>query len=59
MNFKYDASHKTTFDVWDLDGKLPHLWSHYFSGAGGLIFVISQRDVEKDFAEKGEHNQHL
>ena len=27
-------------DVWDLGGKLPHLWVHYFSATQGVIFMI-------------------
>lgn len=32
-------------DVWDLGGKLPHLWVHYFAGTQGVIFVIDDLSV--------------
>ena len=28
-------------DLWDVSGKLPHLWSHYFTGGvHGVIYVV-------------------
>ncbi|TNV75755.1 hypothetical protein FGO68_gene1175 [Halteria grandinella] len=32
-------------DLWDLGGKLPHLWVHHFTGAQGVIFVIDDLSV--------------
>ena len=34
-----------TLDLWDLGGKLPHLWVHHFSGTQGVIFVIDDLSV--------------
>ncbi len=40
-------------DIWDLGGKLPHLWAHFFSGTQGVIFVID--DLSLAF---GDHTKH-
>ena len=32
-------------DLWDLGGKLPHLWVHHFNGTQGVIFVIDDLSV--------------
>eukprot|EP00347_Sterkiella_histriomuscorum_P001125 403373231 len=29
-------------DVWDLGGKLPHLWVHHFKGTQGIVFIIDE-----------------
>ena len=32
---------KIEIDLWDLGGKLPHLWGHYFSGGvQGIVYVV-------------------
>ena len=36
-------------DVWDLGGKLPHLWVHYFSATQGVIFMID--DLSLSFGD--------
>jgi len=31
-------------DLWDVSGKLPHLWSHYFTGGvHGIIYVVDNQ----------------
>lgn len=38
--FEYDYTKRSKFQVWDLSGKYPHLWSHHTSNANGFIFVV-------------------
>ena len=36
-------------DLWDLSGKLPHLWSHYFTGGvHGIIYVVDNLMLKDD-----------
>jgi hypothetical protein len=36
-------------DLWDLAGKLPHLWSHYFTGGvHGIIYVVDNKMIKED-----------
>ena len=35
-------------DVWDLGGKLPHLWVHHFKGTQGIIFIIDEVSLSID-----------
>ena len=36
-------------DLWDISGKLPHLWSHYFTGGvHGIIYVIDNKILRED-----------
>ena len=44
--FEYEYSKKTTLQFWDLNGKHPHLWSHYTTNANGLIFIVDQLAVD-------------
>ena len=31
-------------DLWDVGGKLPHLWGHYLSGGvQGIIYVVENK----------------
>ena len=46
--FQHQLTDKSTFEVWDLSGKHPHLWSHHFKNADGFVFVIDQIKAEKD-----------
>ena len=42
------------FDLWDLNGKLPHLWGHYFTGGvQGIIYVVENRNLnfEGEYSE--------
>ena len=39
-NFRYTVTEKTTFDIWDLNGALPHLWTHHCQAVDGFIFCI-------------------
>ena len=37
---------KIIFDLWDLNGKLPHLWGHYFTGGvQGIVYVVENRNL--------------
>ena len=39
-------------DVWDLGGKLPHLWVHHFKGAQGIIFMVDEVSTALDEQKK-------
>lgn len=39
-------------DVWDLGGKLPHLWVHHFKGTQGIIYVIDELQTSVDDMKK-------
>ena len=50
-------------DLWDISGKLPHLWSHYFTGGvHGIIYVVDNMlmknvilsDEDKEHKDKCE-----
>lgn len=38
--------------MWDMGGKLPHLWVHHFKGSQGIIFMIDEVQLNKDEAVK-------
>ena len=46
--FEFQNTKRSIFQVWDLNGKHPHLWSHYMSGVNGFVFVIDQAKADKD-----------
>ena len=46
--FEFDYSRKSKLQVWDLNGKHPHLWSHYMANVNGFIFVIDQLQADTD-----------
>ena len=37
---EFEYTKRSVLQVWDLNGKHPHLWSHYTSNANGFVFVI-------------------
>lgn len=39
---------KIELDVWDLGGKLPHLWVHHFKGTQGIVFIIDEIQTSLD-----------
>lgn len=39
-NFRWMYMKKLYFDVWDLSGRLPHLWNHQMARVNGIVFVI-------------------
>ena len=47
-NFNWKYMDKLNFDVWDLSGRLPHLWAHQMNRANGIVFVISQKEADLD-----------
>ena len=40
-NFRWKYMSGLYFDVWDLSGRLPHLWAHQMTRVNGIVFVIS------------------
>ena len=38
--FQHQYTANSLFEIWDLSGKHPHLWSHHFKNADGFVFVI-------------------
>ena len=48
VNFHFPLTSKSCFDVWDLNGRLPHLWSHQMGRAAAIIFVIDQKQADND-----------
>ena len=40
--FEFQMTRQSTFQVWDLNGKYPHLWSHYMTAVNAFVFVIDQ-----------------
>ena len=40
--FEHPLTQKSTFEMWDLNGKHPHLWTHHFKNSNGFVFVIDQ-----------------
>ena len=50
-NFRWRYTEKLYFDVWDLSGRLPHLWNHQMARVDGIVFVISQKlaDTEPEY----------
>ena len=46
--FEFEFSKRTTLQVWDLNGKHPHLWSHYMAAVNGFVFVVDQMKADKD-----------
>jgi signal recognition particle receptor subunit beta len=49
-NEQIKFENKLVLDIWDLGGKLPHLWSHHFKGSQGIIFVIDENQMNKSEA---------
>ena len=46
--FEHPLTMNTTFEIWDLSGKHPHLWTHHFKNSDGFVFVIDQIKADKD-----------
>ena len=44
--FEFGITKRSTFQMWDLNGKHPHLWSHYLNGVNGLVFLIDQKEAD-------------
>lgn len=47
-NFRWMYMDKLYFDVWDLSGRLPHLWNHQMARVNGIVFVINQKEADTD-----------
>ena len=48
INFRWLYMEKLYFDVWDLSGRLPHLWNHQMARVNGIVFVIDQKEADND-----------
>ena len=46
--FEYEQTKRSTLQVWDLNGKHPHLWSNYMTNVNGFVFVIDQKEADQD-----------
>ena len=49
-----------TLDLWDINGRLPHLWGHYYTGGvQGIIYVVrnlvdDDREAQKYYLQVQE-----
>ena len=43
--FQFAANKDTHFDIWELNGDLPHLWNHHFVNAQAIVYVVDYNRV--------------
>ena len=47
-NSQVKVMNKFELDLWDVSGKLPHLWGHHFTGGvQGIIFVVENQSFQQ------------